>query len=72
LAQTAAGIAVNPQREDVRDRLVAGGSKVVSIEENPVAGQDTSGPEPKPRDERIVAVVEERDGTVSDAVRAVA
>ncbi len=70
---TEVGIAVNPRREDVRDRLATGGLQVVSIEElKHMAGQGTSRPELKPGDGRIVAVVEYRDGTVSDVVRTVA
>ena len=70
---TEAGVAVHPRREELRDRLVAGGLKVVPIEHlKRVAGQDTSPPHQKSREERIIAVVEYRDGTVTDVVRAIA
>ena len=70
---TEAGIAVNPRREELRDRLVAGGLQVVPIEHlKNMAGQGASRRQQKPHEERIVAVVEYRDGTVTDVVRAVA
>jgi len=68
---TEAGVAVNPRREDLRERLVASNVPVVPIEElKDLAARDAS-PDGA-RDERIVAVVEYRDGTVIDTVRAVA
>lgn len=70
---TEAGVAVHPQRDELRDRLAAGGVTVVPIEHlMELASQGASPPKPVTRGERIVAVVEYRDGTVTDVVRAVA
>ena len=70
---TEAGVAVHPQREELRDRLAVGGVKVVPIEHlKDLAAQGAARPTPVARGERIVAVVEYRDGTVTDVVRAVA
>ena len=70
---TEAGVAVHPKREELRERLAAGGLKVVPIEHlQDVAAQGAAPPKPAARDERIVAVVEYRDGTVTDVVQAVA
>ena len=70
---TEAGVAVNPRRGDLRERLQAGGVKVVPIETlQAQAARAASWSHPEARGERIVAVVEYRDGTVTDVVRAVA
>jgi citrate lyase subunit alpha/citrate CoA-transferase len=70
---TEAGVAVNPSRGDLRERLQAGGVKVVPIETlQAQAARAASRSHPEARGERIVAVVEYRDGTVTDVVRAVA
>jgi citrate lyase subunit alpha/citrate CoA-transferase len=70
---TEAGVAVNPRREELRERLAAGGVQVVPIEQlKDMAARAASPPQQTARDERIVAVVEYRDGTVTDVVRAVA
>jgi len=70
---TEAGVAVHPAREELRDRLIAGGVRVMPIEQmRQMASQAAVEPKPDPREERIVAVVEYRDGTVTDVVRAVA
>lgn len=69
---TEAGVAVSPRQEALRDRLAAGGVQVVSIEHlKELAGRGASRPQQAARDERIVAVVEYRDGTVTDVVHAV-
>jgi len=69
---TEAGVAVHPGREELRDRLIAGGVRVMAIEElQAIAARGAVQPKPVARDERIVAVVEYRDGTVTDVVRAV-
>ena len=69
---TEIGVAVHPDREDLRERLVTGGVKVVPIEQlKDIAARGANRPKPTRGDERIVAVVEYRDGTVSDLVRAV-
>lgn len=70
---TEAGVAVHPQREELRDRLTAGGMYVVPIERlKEVAAQGFAPQKAAERDQRIVAVVEYRDGTVTDVVRAAA
>ena len=69
---TEAGVAVHPERGELRQRLIAGGVRVVSIEDlRSQAAQGAEHPTPQARDERVVAVVEYRDGTVTDVVRAV-
>ena len=71
---TEAGVAVNPRRPDLRDRLVSAGIPVVPIEalreeaERSVGGVKTA---PRAGGGKIVAVVEYRDGTVIDVVREV-
>ena len=70
---TEAGVAVNPRRDDLRDRLRAGGVDVVPIEalkDMSARGATTS--VARNAGERVVAVVEYRDGTVIDVVREVA
>ena len=73
---TEAGVAVNPRRSDLRDRLVDAGIEVLSIEAlhtrarelapgGAVAGAVGD-------DARIVAIVEYRDGRVTDVIRQVA
>ncbi len=71
---TEAGVAVNPRRPDLRDRLVSAGVPVVSIEELRGEAERRCGAGRKvPRAEggKVVAVVEYRDGTVIDLVRQV-
>ena len=70
---TEAGVAVHPRRGELRERLVAGGVRVVAIDElQAMAARGAAQPKPAARNDRIVAVVEYRDGTVTDVVRAVA
>jgi citrate lyase subunit alpha/citrate CoA-transferase len=69
---TEAGVAVNPRRPELCRRLVAAGLAVVSIEQLRAAAAAASadaGYKPSGTGERIVAVVEYRDGTVIDIVR---
>ena len=73
---TDGGIAVNPRREEVRDALLQSGLPVRPIEElrdkANVAAQAAGTPPPPPAlDDRIVALIEWRDGTVLDVVRRV-
>lgn len=71
---TEAGVAVNPRRGDLRERLIAAGLPVVLIEQlcAEALRVAASHAEPKPRNEgRIVAVVQYRDGTVMDVIRQV-
>jgi citrate lyase subunit alpha/citrate CoA-transferase len=72
---TEAGVAVHPQRADLRDRLRSAGIEVLSIgqlhalarELSPRARADAS----PTADARIVGVVEYRDGRVTDVIRQV-
>ena len=69
---TEAGVAVNPRRGDLRERLLAAGLAVRSIEELYVAAlREAGNPDLPPPEigDRIVGVVEYRDGTVIDLVR---
>jgi len=69
---TEEGVAVNPKRADLRDRVLAAGLPVVPIEqlrEKAERGADKR--EGRSQDGRVVAVVEYRDGTVIDVVREV-
>lgn len=69
---TEAGIAINPRRGDLRERLIAAGLPVVPIEQlraeaRRVAADDVvakTNPEG-----RIVAIVQYRDGSVIDVIR---
>ena len=69
---TEAGVAVNPRRGDLRERLLAAGLAVRSIEDLHAAALREAGDpvlQPSELGDRIVGVVEYRDGTVIDLVR---
>lgn len=68
---TDAGLAVNPRRPELAERLIAAGLPVVPIEALRAAAAKVAGPPARPPDGRIVAVVEYRDGSVIDVVRSV-
>jgi len=69
---TEEGVAVNPRRAELRDRLRSAGLPVVTIEQlREMAERSTGKLERRSTGERVVAVVEYRDGTVIDNVRAV-
>src|SRR4051812_14543284 len=71
---TEEGVAVNPRRADLRERLATAGLPVVPIEQlQELAECRTGGPfQPRERERgRVVAVVEYRDGTIIDVVRQV-
>ena len=69
---TEKGVAVNPLREELCDRLRAGGIPLVEIEQlKEIAEQSAGKAHRKVTGERLVAVVEYRDGTVIDVVHAV-
>ena len=69
---TEEGVAVNPRRDDLRDRLHAAGIRVVPIEQlRDIANARVDKKRAVPATERIAALVEYRDGTVIDVVRAV-
>lgn len=64
------GIAVNPARPEVRERLLNAGLPVVDIEQLYQRAVDISGkPSPIEFAERIIAVIRYRDGSVIDVVR---
>lgn len=68
---TEAGVAVNPLRRDLAERLLDAGINVVPIEElRALAERQMPSPKQADRTGRVVAVVEYRDGTVIDVVRA--
>jgi citrate lyase subunit alpha / citrate CoA-transferase len=66
------GIAINPRRHDILDRLKGSGLPLVTMEELYDKATELIGgaraPEPETTD-RIVAAIEWRDGTVIDVVR---
>ncbi|MGB9976786.1 citrate lyase subunit alpha [Thermovenabulum sp.] len=69
---TERGIAINPKRKDLLERLKDSNLPIFTIEElKNMAERLTGVPEKVEFDERIVAVVEYRDGTVIDVVRQV-
>ncbi len=64
------GIAINPNRQDLLDRLKSCDLPIVSIEElHKKAVTVTGKPEKPATKEHIVALIEWRDGTVIDVVR---
>ena len=66
------GIAVNPARPEIRQRLMAAGLKVVDIEalyERAISLTGT--PKPIEFTDRIVGVIRYRDGSVIDVVHQV-
>ena len=68
---TERGIAVNPNRKDIRDNLVSAGLPVKDIEELRDLAYDLVGKKPDPIKvgDQITAVIEYRDGTVLDVIR---
>jgi citrate lyase subunit alpha / citrate CoA-transferase len=67
------GIAVNPRRSDLKDRLMAAGLPVADISGLREAADKAVGtPRPAQVGDNIVAVVEYRDGTLIAVVRQVA
>ena len=70
---TEAGLAVNPRRVDLSERLRHFGLKVLPIEALQAAAARLSRPAvPRAAEGRVIAVVEYRDGTVIDLIRAAA
>lgn len=69
---TERGVAVNPKREDLKQQLKAAGLPVKDIGELKELAEKIAGkPQPLISGEKVVAVVEYRDGTVIDVVRQV-
>jgi citrate lyase subunit alpha/citrate CoA-transferase len=70
---TEAGVAVNPGRDDLRERLRSAGIEVVELSalyDRARALAETK-PAVTPAEDRVVAVVEYRDGRVTDVIRQV-
>lgn len=66
------GIAVNPLRQDLIENFKNSGLKVHSIEELKDMAQNITGkPETIEFDEKVIGIVEYRDGTVIDVIRKV-
>ena len=64
------GVAVNPRRQDLREMLVKAGLPVRDIHDLKKLAEEMAGkPKPIVTGDRVVAVVEYRDGTVIDTVR---
>lgn len=69
---TERGVAVNPQRPELLQQLVAAGLPVKEIQELKAMAEKIAGvPQKLKTSDRIVAVVEYRDGSVIDVVRQV-
>jgi citrate lyase subunit alpha/citrate CoA-transferase len=67
---TERGIAVNPRRTDLLERLKGSSLPIVSIEELRKIAIDMTGEPEKPEfEDRVVALIEWRDGTIIDCVR---
>lgn len=67
---TERGIAVNPERKDLIEKFSNSSLQVMTIEElKELAEEMTGKPEPIEFTDKIVAIVEYRDGTVIDVVR---
>ncbi len=66
------GIAVNPRRPELKENFVKAGLPVIDILELKEIEDDICGkPEPLHFDDKIIAAVEYRDGTLIDVVRKV-
>ncbi|MDD3919566.1 MAG: citrate lyase subunit alpha, partial [Eubacteriales bacterium] len=64
------GIAVNPRRPEIRERLIAAHLDVTTIEELRERAERVVGkPAPLPFGEKIVGIVTYRDGSVIDVIR---
>jgi citrate lyase subunit alpha/citrate CoA-transferase len=69
---TERGVAVNPLRQDLKERLTAAGLPVKEIQELKQLAEKIAGiPKTLKTGDNIVAVVEYRDGTIIDVVRQV-
>jgi len=69
---TERGVAVNPRRADLREKLQAAGLLLKPVEELKILAEQIAGiPQSITTQQKIVAVVEYRDGTVIDVVRQV-
>ncbi|EAX48321.1 citrate lyase, alpha subunit [Thermosinus carboxydivorans Nor1] len=67
---TERGVAVNPRRQDLVDRLKDAPVPVMNIEDLQKIAYDLAGkPDPIPVGDEVVAVVEYRDGSIIDVIR---
>lgn len=67
---TEVGVAVNPLRQDLQERLAAFGIKVLPIEQiQALAAKQANPTQVDLKDPHVVAVVEYRDGSVLDVIR---
>ena len=63
------GIAVNPRRPEIKERLLAANLPVCSIEELKEKAERIVGkPDPLPWGDKIVGVVTSRDGAIIDVI----
>jgi citrate lyase subunit alpha/citrate CoA-transferase len=70
LVVTDRGTAVNPRRKDLKAALAHGGIPTVDIEDLAALAERITGvPEPVSLTDRVVGIVEYRDGTVIDVIR---
>lgn len=68
---TEVGVAINPRRRELNDRLRQAGIRTMSLEEMFAAAVALQVPTPKRHEsEKIVGVMEYRDGSVIDVIRA--
>ena len=64
------GIAVNPNRPEVKERLEAAGMKIVDIHDLAAKARKIIGdPAPLPFGDKVVGVVLNRDGSVQDVIK---
>ncbi|MDR3334194.1 MAG: citrate lyase subunit alpha [Treponema sp.] len=66
------GVAINPRREDLRERLTASGLPLVEIEALRKTAESLNGVSQKPQlGDRVIGRVRYRDGTIIDEIRTV-
>ena len=64
------GVAVNPKRTDLQEALDAAGIKTMTIKElRDLAYEIVGTPDEVQFEDKVVAIIEARDGTVMDVVR---
>ena len=64
------GIAVNPRRPEVAERLKAAGLKIVTLDELKDRAKSIIGePDPLPFGDKVVGIVMNRDGSVMDVIK---
>ena len=64
------GIAVNPNRPEIKERLVAAGLNIVDIHDLAAKARSIIGdPAPLPFGDKVVGVVLNRDGSVQDVIK---